>query len=156
METKLNIIIGQGLGPLQFGATEEEITEIFGAPDETENDKESNTLTMFYDGIMTDFVLEPDEDDDTFRLSSILTSNPDYSIDNKSNSATLRMLLSNTPKPSKPKHLKQRPIPKQTKNTFTSTTSTSWLFSTTRVSQACRLARGTKTTKNKPLKYISL
>ena len=83
METKLNIIIGQGLGPLQFGATEEEITEIFGAPDETENDKESNTLTMFYDGIMTDFVLEPDEDDDTFRLSSILTSNPDYSIDNK-------------------------------------------------------------------------
>ena len=83
METKLNIIIGQGLGPLQFGATEEEITEIFGAPDETENDKESNTLTLFYDGIMTDFVLEPDEDDDTYRLSSILTSNPDYSIDNK-------------------------------------------------------------------------
>lgn len=83
MESNLNIIIGQGLGPLQFGATEEDIKEIFGAPDETENDKESNTLTLFYDGIMTDFVLEPDEDDDTYRLSSILTSNPDYSIDNK-------------------------------------------------------------------------
>ncbi|MBO7598379.1 MAG: hypothetical protein J6T70_15175 [Bacteroidales bacterium] len=83
METKLNIIIGQGLGPLQFGATEEDIKDIFGAPDETENDKESNTLTLFYDGIMTDFVLEPDEEDETYRLSSILTSNPDYSIDNK-------------------------------------------------------------------------
>ena len=83
METKLNIIIGQGLGPLQFGATEEDIKDIFGAPDETENDKESNTMTLFYDGIMTDFVLEPDEEDETYRLSSILTSNPDYSIDNK-------------------------------------------------------------------------
>ena len=83
METKINIIIGQGLGPLQFGATEEDITDQFGAPDETENDKESNTLTLFYDDIMTDFVLEPDEDDETYRLSSILTSNPDYSIDNK-------------------------------------------------------------------------
>lgn len=83
METKLNIIIGQGLGPLQFGATEEDIKDIFGAPDETENDKESNTLTLFYDGIMTDFELEPEEEDETYRLSSILTSNPDYSIDNK-------------------------------------------------------------------------
>ncbi len=83
METKLNIIIGQGLGPLQFGATEEDIKELFGEPDETENDNEAHTITMFYDNIMTDFVLEQDEDDNTYSLTSILTSNPDYSIDNK-------------------------------------------------------------------------
>ena len=83
MESNLNIIIGQGLGPLQFGATEEEIKEIFGEPDETEKETDSNTVTLFYDDIMTDFVLEPDEDDETYRLSSILTSNHDYSIDNK-------------------------------------------------------------------------
>lgn len=84
METNYNIIIGQGLGPLQFGVTEEEIIELFGKPDETEKDGETNSLTMFYDNIMTDFVLEPDEDD-TLRLSSVLTSNPNYTIDNKIN-----------------------------------------------------------------------
>ncbi len=83
METNLNLIIGQGIGPAEFGMTIEEITELFGEPDETDNDTEDGTTTLFYDDILTDFVFEKNEDDDTLRLSSILTSNTDYAIDNK-------------------------------------------------------------------------
>ena len=86
-----NIVIGQGVGPAKFGMTEEEILDLFGKPDEREEeaydeDPEYKTLTLYYDKLMTDFSFDLDEDEegnDVFKLSSILCTNPEYTLDNK-------------------------------------------------------------------------
>ncbi len=90
MSTIKNLVIGQGIGPIKFGMTRDEIIEIIGKPDEEEKDNngEDEILTMFYDKILTDFTLELFEGDDengkdVFRLTSLLCSNPDYTLDNK-------------------------------------------------------------------------
>ncbi|MCQ2973686.1 MAG: hypothetical protein MJ211_02610 [Bacteroidales bacterium] len=79
-----NIIIGQGIGPARFGMSNNEIIEFFGKPNEIEKEQngEINSITMFYDDLLTDFVCELDEDN-IYKLTSILVSNPDYVIDNK-------------------------------------------------------------------------
>ena len=83
MDQKFNIIIGQGIGPANFGMTEDEIIELFGKPDETDDDKDSHTKTYFYDNILCDFVFEQNPETNTYTLVSALTTNPDYAIDNK-------------------------------------------------------------------------
>jgi hypothetical protein len=85
------IVIGQGVGPAKFGMTEEEIIDLFGKPDEREeeaydDDPDDKTLTLYYDKLMTDFSFDLDEDEDgndVFKLSSILCTNPEYTLDNK-------------------------------------------------------------------------
>jgi len=85
------IVIGQGVGPAKFGMTEEEIIDLFGKPDEREeeaydDDPDDKTLTLYYDELMTDFSFDLDEDEegnDVFKLSSILCTNPEYTLDNK-------------------------------------------------------------------------
>ena len=85
------IVIGQGVGPVKFGMTEEEIIDLFGKPDEREeeaydDDPDDKTLTLYYDKLMTDFSFDLDEDEegnDVFKLSSILCTNPEYTLDNK-------------------------------------------------------------------------
>lgn len=85
----MNLVIGQGIGPAKFGMTEEEIIDLFGKPDEREEEKLEEGVkesTLFYDTMMTDFTFENDEDEDgneVFRLSSILCMNPDYTLDSK-------------------------------------------------------------------------
>jgi len=85
------LVIGQGIGPARFGMTEEEIIDLFGKPDEREeepydDDPNDKTLTLFYDTMMTDFSFDLDEDEDgneVYKLSSILCTNPEYVLDNK-------------------------------------------------------------------------
>ncbi len=84
----MNLVIGQGIGPAKFGATEEEIIDLFGNPDDREVEDYGNgkTLTLFYDTMMTDFTFDLDEDEDgneVYKLSSLLCVNPDYTLDNK-------------------------------------------------------------------------
>lgn len=84
----MNLVIGQGIGPAKFGMTEEEIIDLFGQPDDREEEDygDGKTLTLFYDTMMTDFSFDIDEDEDgndLYRLSSILCVNPDYTLDNK-------------------------------------------------------------------------
>jgi len=85
-----NLVIGQGLGPIKFGMTRNEIIELIGKPDEeeTEENGDDKILTMFYDNILTDFTLELFEGDDengedVYRLTSLLCTNPEYTLDNK-------------------------------------------------------------------------
>ncbi len=85
------LVIGQGFGPAKFGMTEDEIIDLFGKPDEREeepygDDPDDKTLTLYYDTLMTDFSFDLDEDEDgnnVFKLSSILCTNPEYNLDNK-------------------------------------------------------------------------
>lgn len=85
------IVIGQGVGPAKFGMSEEEIIDLFGEPDEREEesydeDPDDKTLTLYYDKLMTDFSFDLDEDEDgndMYKLSSILCTNPEMTIDNK-------------------------------------------------------------------------
>ena len=85
------LVIGQGFGPAKFGMTEDEIIDLFGKPDEREeepygDDPDDKTLTLYYDTMMTDFSFDLDEDEegnDVFKLSSILCTNPEYNLDNK-------------------------------------------------------------------------
>ena len=85
------LVIGQGFGPAKFGMTEDEIIDLFGKPDEREeepygDDPADKTLTLYYDTLMTDFSFDLDEDEDgndVFKLSSILCTNPEYNLDNK-------------------------------------------------------------------------
>lgn len=85
----MNMVIGQGIGPAKFGMTEEEIIDLFGKADdrEIENyDDDGKTLTLYYDTMETDFSFDLDEDEDgneVFKLSSILCTNPEYTLDNK-------------------------------------------------------------------------
>ena len=86
-----NIVIGQGVGPAKFGMTEEEIIDLFGKADEREvenydDNPDDKTLTLYYDTLMTDFSFDLDEDEDgndVFKLSSILCTNPEFTLDNK-------------------------------------------------------------------------
>ncbi len=85
---KMNLVIGQGIGPAKFLMTEEEIVDLFGNPDdrEVEDYGDGKTLTLFYDTMMTDFSFELDEDEngnELYKLSSILCVNPEYTLDNK-------------------------------------------------------------------------
>ena len=85
------LVIGQGFGPAKFGMTEDEILDLFGKPDEREeesysDDPDDKTLTLYYDTLMTDFSFDLDEDEDgndVYKLSSILCTNPNYNLDNK-------------------------------------------------------------------------
>ena len=85
------LVIGQGCGPAKFGMTEDEIIDLFGKPDEREeepygDDPDDKTLTLYYDTLMTDFSFDLDENEegnDVFKLSSILCTNPEYNLDNK-------------------------------------------------------------------------
>ena len=62
------LVIGQGFGPARFGMTEEEITDLFGKPDEREQEtfegEDTPTLTLYYDTLQTDFSFDLDEDED--------------------------------------------------------------------------------------------
>ena len=86
-----NIVIGQGVGPARFGMTEQEILDLFGKPDEREeesydDDPDLKTLTLYYDTLMTDFSFDLDEDEDgndVYKLTTILCTNPEYTLDNK-------------------------------------------------------------------------
>lgn len=86
-----NIVIGQGVGPAKFGMTEAEIIDLFGKADEREvenydDNPDDKTLTLYYDTLMTDFSFDLDEDEDgndVFKLSSILCTNPEFTLDNK-------------------------------------------------------------------------
>ena len=82
------LVIGQGFGPAKFGMTEDEILDIFGKREEESysDDPDDKTLTLFYDTMMTDFSFDLDEDEDgndVYKLSSILCTNPEYTLDNK-------------------------------------------------------------------------
>ncbi|MCR5455723.1 MAG: hypothetical protein K6F33_12115 [Bacteroidales bacterium] len=85
------LVIGQGAGPAKFGMTEDEIIDLFGQPDEREeeaydDDPDLKTVTLYYDALMTDFSFDLDEDEDgndVYKLSSILCTNPEMTIDNK-------------------------------------------------------------------------
>lgn len=84
----MNLVIGQGMGPAKFGMSEEEIIGLFGKADEREVEDygDGKTLTLFYDNMLTDFTFDLDEDEDgneVFKLSSLLCSNPDCTLDNK-------------------------------------------------------------------------
>ena len=85
------LVIGQGFGPAKFGMTEDEIIDLFGKADEREvenydDNPDDKTLTLYYDTLMTDFSFDLDEDEDgndVFKLSSILCTNPEFTLDNK-------------------------------------------------------------------------
>lgn len=84
----MNIVIGQGIGPARFGMTEQEIISLFGEPDEREIEDfgDGKRLTLFYDTMLTDFTFDLDEDEEgreAYKLSSLLCSNPESTLDSK-------------------------------------------------------------------------
>jgi hypothetical protein len=82
------LVIGQGIGPAKFGMQEDEVIQLFGKPDEREieDDGDGKVLTLFYDKMMTDFtfeLFEAEDGNEVYKLSSILCTNPEYTLDNK-------------------------------------------------------------------------
>ena len=84
MEKINNLVIGQGIGPAKFLMQEDEITALFGKPDESETSEENGEkiLTLYYDKMQTDFIFE-EADDGRFLLTSFLCTNPNLVLDNK-------------------------------------------------------------------------
>ncbi|MBQ9214447.1 MAG: hypothetical protein IJ150_10990 [Bacteroidales bacterium] len=81
-----NLVIGQGIGPIKFLMTEDEVISIIGQPDsrECETEDGEQILTLFYDKIETDFVFEKTLEG-KFALSSLLCTSEDFTLDNKIN-----------------------------------------------------------------------
>ncbi|MBQ3657289.1 MAG: hypothetical protein II956_10670 [Bacteroidales bacterium] len=79
-----NLIIGQGIGPVKFLMSEDEVTSLIGKPDsrDIEDEDGEKVLTLSYDSIETDFVFEETEEG-SFALSSLLCTSEDMTLDNK-------------------------------------------------------------------------
>jgi hypothetical protein len=85
MKELKNIEIGQGIGSISFGMTKEELSEVAGKPDETEqfnyNDAEEyQAESWHYDGLELSVAFEELND---WKLSSIAVSSPGYELAGK-------------------------------------------------------------------------
>lgn len=82
---KMNLVIGQGIGPAKFLMTTDEIVDLFGEPSEID-ESEKDMLTYMYDDMYTDFTFDASENEDgqeQYVLTLVHCYNPDYTLDNK-------------------------------------------------------------------------
>jgi hypothetical protein len=85
MKELKEIIIGQGIGSIIFGMTKDELKEVAGKPDETEqynydDSEEFNAESWHYDSLELSVAFEEEND---WKLSNIAVSSPGYLFNGK-------------------------------------------------------------------------
>jgi hypothetical protein len=85
MEKLKDIIIGKGIGTINFGMSKEELLEILGKPDETEqfdydDSDENQAESWHYDELEISVSFEEIND---WKLTSIAVSSSDYELEGK-------------------------------------------------------------------------
>ncbi len=85
MEKLKDIIIGKGIGPINFGMSKEELLDVVGKPDETEqfdydDSEEFQAESWHYDEMELSVSFEEMND---WKLTSIAVSSADYELSGK-------------------------------------------------------------------------